>query len=191
MSEGPVLLCFDLQRAQAAAGGGEARRRGSVREADILRSARGAGWTVSHTFFDAPSVLEALFGPPRPAPGLEPRADEPVFVRQGLSAYSSGHFAEFMEEVRARPILVVAYHASTSLLATLFDAHARGHRFHVEAGVECSLSGAAPAAFHRLVSLDVAQALGMRLVRAEAPIGERRTEPFVLTFEKASHAPSS
>lgn len=59
--------------------------------------------------------------------GFEPNGSEMVFERDKPSCYTSPSFARMMDAGGGRHALIVGFMGSTSCLATIIDAHERGH----------------------------------------------------------------
>lgn len=119
----PVLVLLDCQQYHARAGGDSARS--VVSEARrLLVRARNSGWDVLHSRMRV-SKDQAL-DDAAPIEMLKPLTSEPVFSRRALSAYSEPAFAQALDHL-AGPVFLAGFSASFSVLATVFDARARGH----------------------------------------------------------------
>lgn len=159
----PLLLLLDVQRGLTHRP--DRITANAIKLCGLLLSfARDRGWSIAHCYLQDG---DALLGDYRPVQGFEPRTDEMVFLRSGLSAYSSLEFAELMDSGRFE-VLISGLSASLTLLATLFDAQRLGHRFSVADGaIASSHARVAGLEDHARVSADVAELLGMRLVRSD------------------------
>lgn len=112
----PLLLCLDLQREQALAGGPAAGRCiGECRR--ILRHARRMGWHVAHVHRQN-GIATGLSEHCRPIEGLEPHPREPVFYRDRPSAFASPAFRDLVSRLGGPRIVVVGFSQHSSALFT-------------------------------------------------------------------------
>lgn len=106
-----ALVCLDLQRGRLAQKAhapvlAECRR--------VLAEARRRRWPVLHVHSRA--LVDG-----RPIPGLEPRPSEPVFLRQGPSAFSNPNFSRAALALGG-PLALVGFALEDTVLATAFAA---------------------------------------------------------------------
>lgn len=164
MMTAPTLILLDCQREHLRAAG-EGPDDGSelviARIRKLLVTARNSGWQVMHSQFRTPSPAVSIGRAPHaPIDCLKPLAREPVFVRSALSAYSDPAFERVVGEKTTSSCLLVGFSAPFSLLATVFDASARGHRlFVVPDAVGSAPVGARPASTVRDVAFDLIERL--------------------------------
>jgi nicotinamidase-related amidase len=148
----PVLVCLDLQQHQQAAAAPaerERRRRCVDTSMEVLACARRLRWKVVH-IHRAQTRLGPQTPGSKPIAGLEPRPTEPVFVRQGASAFSSGAFQEYLKLLAAPHLIVIGFSLDQSALFTAVSAH--------EAGVPLSIvKGAVDAPSMGLLGSDVVE----------------------------------
>lgn len=123
----------------------------------LLVTARNTGWRVAHSQFRSHSATPSIGQAPNaPIDCLKPLSREPVFVRSALSAYSDPAFERFVGARGTGPCLLVGFSAPFSLLATAFDAAARGDRlFVIPEAVGSSPVGARSASTVRDVAFDL------------------------------------
>lgn len=148
-----ALICLDLQRYRNGLGL-EADRLDACRK--LLEAARARRWPVLHVHH------RPAAGDPRPLPGLEPRANEPVFLRRGPSAFSSPAFAEAAQRLGG-PLALVGFSLRDTALATALAAADRG--LPVEAPLDCLCTGGPddPGARRALVGALEAAGPGVRV----------------------------
>jgi len=167
-SRRPWLVCHDLQREYVVPGRPRfGASSGAVASTcnRFLQRARASGWRVVHCH-RAPSpdaCFEGLFG--APIEGLQPRITEPLFLRQGLSAFSNPSFAAEMREARDDDVYLIGFSLADTCLATSLGA--------VDAGVSIILvedalgvSGVTP-----LAAAQITRALLRPLVRTVSSRG--------------------
>lgn len=116
----PCLILLDCQRDQVTGSDGRVAPENRVvieRIRDLLRHARQSGWRVCHCQFrsDGPEAGRA------PVDGLRPTAQEAVFQRRGLSAFSDPYFHQVLARSAGSTALLVGFSAPFSILATVFD----------------------------------------------------------------------
>jgi len=116
----PCLVLLDCQRGQVTSPNGRIDPVNKIvieRIRDLLRHARHAGWRVCHCQFqsDGPAAGHA------PIEGLRPTAQEAVFQRRGLSAFSDPYFHQVLARSAGSTALLVGFSAPFSVLATVFD----------------------------------------------------------------------
>jgi nicotinamidase-related amidase len=112
----PLLLCLDLQREQAIAGGPAVSR--CIEECRrILRHARRMGWHVAHVHRQS-GLAAGLTEHCRPIEGLEPHPREPVFYRERPSAFASPAFRDLVARLGDPRIVVVGFSQQSSALFT-------------------------------------------------------------------------
>ena len=176
----PVLVCLDLQQEQQAAhspADRERRRRCIEACQGVLTQARRLRWKVVHVHLSS-GRMGPLTAGAKPIPGLEPRPSEPVFYRQGLSAFSSAAFNEYLKLTTAPHLIVIGFSLDGSALFTAVGAQ--------EAGVPMSIvQGAIDAPPMGLLGSDVVETVLMNVVGAFTEIVnadtlfERVAAPFV------------
>ena len=126
-----ALVCLDLQRG---------RQGGPFASADlaccrrVLAEARTRRWPVLH-------VHDRTLVDPRPISGLEPRPSEPVFLRQGPSAFSNPNFRRAAHALGG-PLALIGYSLGDTVLATAFAAADRGLPVEVVGDAVCLGAGA-------------------------------------------------
>jgi len=116
----PCLILLDCQRDQVTGPDGRIdpeNHRVVDRIKTLLRHARQSGWRVCHCQFqgDGPTAGRA------PIDGLRPTAQEAVFQRRGLSAFSDPYFHQVLARSAGSTALLVGFSAPFSILATVFD----------------------------------------------------------------------
>ena len=132
----PTLVLLDCQRESLDPGDGKDDGSNDA-VADhirrLLTSARLSGWPILHCQYQSnrPSINCGLSVPGAPIDGLRPQSREPVFVRKGLSAYSDPDFGRMVKHYAGPPCFLVGFSAPFSLMATMFDAVARGQSLTV------------------------------------------------------------
>jgi nicotinamidase-related amidase len=148
----PILICLDLQQEQQASAGPadrERRRRCIETCKEVLARARRLRWKVVHVHLSQ-ARRGALSAGSKPIQGLEPRPTEPVFLRQGPSAFSSGAFQEYLKLLAEPQLIVIGFSLEGSALFTAVSAR--------EAGVSLSLvQGALDAPPMGLLGSDVVE----------------------------------
>ena len=88
----PWLVCLDIQRSVAAEVDPTALTTGQW----LLGQARRRRWPVAHLHRRSPAFSDREgLGDAAPVAGFEPLPSEPLFVRSGLSAFSSPRFREW------------------------------------------------------------------------------------------------
>lgn len=111
------IVCLDLQRNRQA---GEGAAPGLEPTLDMCRrvlgEARRRRWPVLHVHSRHAAPVDE-----RPISGLEPRPSEPVFVRQGPSAFSSPGFARAAAALGG-PLALIGFSLHDTVLATAFAA---------------------------------------------------------------------
>lgn len=150
----PVLVCLDLQQEQAVASPPherERRRRCIESCQDVLSQARRLQWKIVHVHASTGRVGPLAQGA-KPIAGLEPRPSEPIFYRQGPSAFASGAFQEYLRRIAAPQAILMGFSLETSALFTAVAAQ--------EFGVPVSIvRGAVDAAPMGLLNSDVVQSV--------------------------------
>ena len=116
----PCLILLDCQRDQVTGPNGQIDPENRLvldRISALLRYARRSGWRVCHCQFqgDGPASGRA------PIDGLRPTAQEAVFQRRGLSAFSDPYFHQVLARSPGASTLLVGFSAPFSILATIFD----------------------------------------------------------------------
>jgi nicotinamidase-related amidase len=127
----PTLILLDCQQDQVRKGDiGVGETIACIRR--LLVTGRNSGWRILHSQF---KPARANFAPRSdscaPIDGLRPLSSEVVFVRSALSAYADPAFDRAVAQAEEGPCFLVGFSAQFSLLATLFDAVARGQRLTV------------------------------------------------------------
>lgn len=124
----PLLVCLDLQREQtcsAAASDPSSAARCVENCKRVLRHARAMGWQIAHVqrhdgrLTGLPEVL-------RPIEGLEPRAREPVFYREGPSAFASAGFRDYVARLGEPHLIVIGFSLDASVLFTVVSSFELG-----------------------------------------------------------------
>jgi nicotinamidase-related amidase len=118
----PWLVCLDLQRDHVVPG----RPHYAAANADVaaicgevLGFARDEGWRVVHSQLredDAAPWPRDLFH--APIEGLRPLISEPVFFRQGLSAFANPAFAAELALARGKDVFLIGFSLANTCLAT-------------------------------------------------------------------------
>lgn len=112
-----VLVCLDLQRGRVAAGTGcEGAERAIKACRRVLDQARRRRWPVLHVH-----RREATLEAGRPIAGLEPLPSEPVYLRNGPSAFSHRGFSQ-TASAYGGPLALIGFSLCDSVLATAFAA---------------------------------------------------------------------
>ena len=94
----------------------------------VLTHARQRRWSIAHVRWRQEHVLfNEHQGFSDFIVGFEARGNEVVLDKPEASAYSNADFASMMNARRGRGVFVAGYQGPTCL-ATLIDAHSRGHR---------------------------------------------------------------
>jgi nicotinamidase-related amidase len=106
-----ALVCLDLQRGRLAE---KANAPVLAQCRRVLAEARRRRWPVIHVHSRA--LIDG-----RPIPGLEPRPSEPVFLRQGPSAFSNANFSRAALALGG-PLALVGFALEDTVLATAFAA---------------------------------------------------------------------
>lgn len=106
-----ALVCLDLQRNRQS---GEAQGIVASQCRRVLAEARRRRWPVLH-------VHARTQADPRPIDGLEPRPTEPVFLRQGPSAFSNANFTRAALALGG-PLALIGFALEDTVLATAFAA---------------------------------------------------------------------
>jgi nicotinamidase-related amidase len=124
--ERPWLVCIDLQRDYVVPG----RPRYAAANADVagicaevLGHARDEGWRVLHSQWredDTAPWPRDLFH--APIEGLRPLISEPVFFRQGLSAFANPAFAAELALARGKEVFLIGFSLADTCLATALAA---------------------------------------------------------------------
>lgn len=161
----PVLVCLDLQQDQAAySTPAERERRKRCVEAcqDLMAQARRLQWKIVHVHTSSGRVGPLSQGA-KPIPGLEPRPSEPIFYRQGPSAFATGAFQEYLKRIAAPHLILAGFSLETSALFTAVAAQ--------DFGVPVSIvRGAVDAAPVGLLNSDVVQSVLFNTVGAFAEV---------------------
>ncbi|WP_297730940.1 cysteine hydrolase [uncultured Maricaulis sp.] len=116
----PCLILLDCQRDQVTGPNGKVDPDNQAvidRIGDLLRHARQSGWRVCHCQFQG----EGSAAGRAPIDGLRPTAQEAVFKRRGLSAFSDPFFHQVLARSAGSSALLVGFSAPFSILATVFD----------------------------------------------------------------------
>lgn len=107
------IVCLDLQRNRQV---GEAVTPTLAMCRRVLNEARRRRWPVLHVHARQAEPVDG-----RPILGLEPRPSEPVFLRQGPSAFSSAGFARAAAALGG-PLALIGFSLHDTVLATAFAA---------------------------------------------------------------------
>ena len=113
-----LLLCMDLLEPASAGQEPRAFQRCVRNSRRLLTHARNAGWEVVHCL--SPDLAA------RAIHGLEPLASEPVYQRDGLSAFSSRGFRRRMRAWPNPQLLIIGCSLGSTCLSTAFAAFDRG-----------------------------------------------------------------
>lgn len=116
----PCLILLDCQRDQVTGSNGKVDPVNQAvidRIRELLRHARQSGWRVCHCQFQG----EGSAAGRAPIDGLRPTAQEAVFKRRGLSAFSDPFFHQVLARSAGSSALLVGFSAPFSILATVFD----------------------------------------------------------------------
>ncbi|WP_309643269.1 isochorismatase family protein [Phenylobacterium sp.] len=118
MRAGPsVLVCLDLQRGRLAGLiGAENVESALVTCRHVLDQARRRRWPVLHVHRREPTLEGG-----RPIAGLEPLPSEPIYLRNGPSAFSHRAFSQAVEAYGG-PLVLIGFSLCDSVLATAFAA---------------------------------------------------------------------
>ena len=125
-----VLLCMDLQQEFVAPGRPFADPDGEAVAAvcaDLLHRARTADWIIVHAQLHQGGPLIAGHGLTQPIKGCEPRPEEVLLRRAGVSAYAHPDMEGVLDSCIGANAYMIGFSAPTSLTSTLFDAEDRGH----------------------------------------------------------------
>jgi nicotinamidase-related amidase len=131
----PWLVCLDLQRDYVVPGRPHyAAENAEVAStcAHVLGFARDEGWRIVHSQLreeDATPWPRDLFH--APIEGLRPLISEPVFFRQGLSAFGNPAFAAELRLARGTEVFLIGFSLADTCLATALAG--------VDAGVSLAL----------------------------------------------------
>ena len=176
----PILVCLDLQQEQQAASSPaerERRRRCVETCQRVLTQARRLQWKVAHVHMSQGRIGPLAAGA-KPIQGLEPRPSEPIFYRQGPSAFSSGAFQEYLRRVPAPQLILIGFSLDGSALFTAVSAQ--------EAGVPLSIvQGAVDAPPMGLLGSDVVETVLLGVVGSftevlnEDELFHRAASPYV------------
>ncbi len=118
----PWLVCLDLQRDHVVPGRphyASANAEVAAICGDVLGFARDEGWRIVHS-----QLREDDMAPwPRdlfhaPIEGLRPLISEPVFFRQGLSAFANPAFAAELAPARGKDVYLIGFSLADTCLAT-------------------------------------------------------------------------
>jgi nicotinamidase-related amidase len=122
----PWLICLDLQREYVVpgralydAGAAEVAQACS----GVLALARASDWRVIHCQMRreaSPGRRLDYFG--APIEGLRPLISEPVYMRDGLSAFTNPDFAAKLREARGDDVYLIGFSLADTCLATVMAA---------------------------------------------------------------------
>jgi len=175
----PLLLCLDMQQEHAiradpfGASAILACRR-------VLDHARRHDWDVAHSMFtmNAGTLGASTDGEfdLRPASGFEPKVDEAVYERCGLSAFSCVEFSRHTEERPRGDIFTIGFAAPLTMLATAFAAYDRRTPLTIvgDALAPLRVDGVSPA---------ILMAVSLSIARLIAPV---RSSDEIVTNAQAS-----
>ena len=115
----PWLVCLDMQRNAARAADAATSRPVLLTGQWLLSQARRGRWPVAHLHRRNPefSDQEGL-GEVGPIAGFEPLPSEPLFVRTGLSAFSSQRFCEWAGGAADGQVIFLGLGTCATWLAT-------------------------------------------------------------------------
>jgi nicotinamidase-related amidase len=118
----PWLVCLDLQRDHVVPGRphyASANAEVAAICGDVLGFARDEGWRIVHSQLredDTAPWPRDLFH--APIEGLRPLISEPVFFRQGLSAFANPAFAAELALARGKDVYLIGFSLADTCLAT-------------------------------------------------------------------------
>ena len=113
-----LLLCLDLLEPAAAGEDPRAFQRCVANSRRLVAHAREAGWEVVHCL-SGDLTARAIHG-------LEPLASEPVYRREGVSAFSSRGFRRRFHVWPIPELLIIGCSLGSTCLATAMGAFDRG-----------------------------------------------------------------
>ncbi len=113
-----ILVCLDLLEPAARDEDPAAFQRCLSGSRRLLAHAREGDWSIVHCL--------GREWPARAASGLEPLASEAVYLREGLSAFSSRGFRRRLGLWPLPELVIIGCSLSTTCLATALAAHDRG-----------------------------------------------------------------
>ncbi len=113
-----MLVCLDLLEPAGRDEDPAAFQRCIDGSRRLLSYAREAEWSIVHCL--------GREWPARAASGLEPLASEAVYLRDGLSAFSSRGFRRRLQLWSLPELVIIGCSLSTTCLATALAAHDRG-----------------------------------------------------------------
>ena len=115
----PWLVCLDIQRNAARSIDGSAARSALLTGQWQLSQARRGGWPIAHLHRRNPAFCEQEgLGEAGPVAGFEPLPSEPLFIRNGLSAFSSRRFCEWAGGAHDDQLVFFGLGTSATWLAT-------------------------------------------------------------------------
>jgi nicotinamidase-related amidase len=125
------LVCLDLQRQYVVTGHPQYRAEAAEvvrRCARVLDLAREGGWRVVHSQLrhEAGGWRRDHFG--SPIEGLRPLISEPVYLRDGLSAFCDRDFSAKLREAVGDEVYLIGFSLADTCLATVLSAVDHGHR---------------------------------------------------------------
>ena len=167
----PLLLCMDLQQEFVAPGRPFADPDGediAAVCAELIASARKAGWTVVHAQLHQGGPIIAGHGLTQPIKGCEPRPGEVLLRRAGVSAFAHPDMDGVLESAMGANAYMIGFSAPMSLTSTLYDAADRATGLTlVEGAIGGADVGEWAADDTRALCCDTARRLG-RAVTLEA-----------------------
>ena len=113
-----LLVCLDLIEPAAATEDPRAFQRCVTNSRRLLTHARNQGWDVAHCL-DRDLTARAI-------PSLEPLASEPIYLRDGVSAFSSRGFRRRLWAWPDTELLIIGCSLASTCLATALAAFDRG-----------------------------------------------------------------
>lgn len=118
-SRAPWLVCLDIQRDAAEAADPAVARLALNTGHWLLSQARRGRWPIAHLHRRNPAFcdMEGL-GDVGPVAGFEPLPSEPLFIRNGLSAFSSPRFREWAAGAEGDQLIFFGLGSSATWLAT-------------------------------------------------------------------------
>lgn len=126
----PTLILLDCQRSHFHTDGELTfDHTATIRYIErALTTARYCGWNVMHSQLrQAPTNRIRAHAPANaPIEQLRPRASEAVSTRSELSAFSDPMFEQMLARNSDGPVFLVGFSLAFSILATMYDASARG-----------------------------------------------------------------
>jgi len=127
------LICLDLQRQYVVPGHPHYRAEADEvvrRCAQVLEIARAGRWRIVHSQLrhEANGAWRRRDRFGAPIEGLRPLISEPVYLRDGLSAFCDRDFAAKLREATGDEVYLMGFSLADTCLATVLSAVDHGHR---------------------------------------------------------------